>query len=342
MYKVGQCTRSWTDPRRRDWTNTTPRPLETVIWYPVADLASETFITIGLPDQPFFEVGKVAIDAALHTNKSSLPCVVLSHGTGSSALQLAWLGIALAAQGYVVAAVNHHGNNSLEPYTAQGFMLWWERAQDLSVLLDQLLADEILGAVIDPQRIGAAGFSLGGYTVIALAGGRTDLQAFTNFCHSSAQDATCNEQPEFPGMLAQFEQLKLTNPAVQASLQGHHASFHDSRVRAVFTIAPVLGGAFMPAGLAEISIPVAIVVGEGDTLAPVATNAQRFANGIRQAELTILSGHVGHYTFLSQSTPQGKAVLPRYCVDHASIDRGSVHQQVAQMAERFFTHHLSV
>lgn len=342
MYKVGQCTRSWTDPRRRDWTNTRPRPLETVIWYPVTDLASETFITIGPPDQPFFEVGKVAIDAALHTNESSLPCVVLSHGTGSSALQLAWLGIALAAQGYVVAAVNHHGNNSLEPYTAQGFMLWWERAQDLSVLLDRLLADEALGFVIDPKRIGAAGFSLGGYTVIALAGGRTDLQAFTAFCHSSERDVTCEAQAEFPEMLAQFEQLKLTNPSVQASLQRHHASFRDPRVRAVFTIAPVLGGAFTPTGLAEISIPVALVVGEADTLAPIVTNAQRFANGIRQAELTILSGQVGHYTFLSQSTHQGKEVLPRYCVDHASVDRGSVHKQVEQMAIRFFAQHLSV
>ena len=340
MYKVGQCIRHWTDPQRMDWTNTAPRPLQTVIWYPVSEAASETTITIGPPDQPFFEVGKVATDAALYTNESSLPCVVLSHGTGSSALQLAWLGIALAAQGYVVAAVNHHGNNSLEPYTAQGFMLWWERAQDLSALLDQLLADEILGAVIDPQRIGAAGFSLGGYTVIALAGGRTDLQAFTDFCDSSERDATCDEQPEFPDMLAQFEQLKLTNPQVQASLQHHDDSFRDPRVRAVFALAPALGGAFTPAGLAEISIPVALVVGEADTLAPVVTNAKRFANGIRQSELTILSGQVGHYTFLSQSTPQGKQILPLYCVDHASIDRGSVHKHVEQIAIRFFAQHL--
>lgn len=342
MNKVGQCTRHWADPKRRDWTNTAPRPLQTVIWYPVADLASETFITIGPPNQPLFEVGKVSTDAALHTTESSLPCVVLSHGAGSSALQLAWLGIALAAQGYVVAAVNHHGNNSLEPYTAQGFMLWWERAQDLSVLLDHLLADKVLGVVIDPKRIGAAGFSLGGYTVIALAGGHTDLQAFTDFCHSSERDATCEAQAEFPEMLAQFEQLKLTNPLIQASLQRHYASFRDPRVRAVFTIAPALGGAFTPAGLAEISIPVAIVVGEADTLAPVVTNAKRFANGIRQSELTILSGQVGHYTFLSQSTPQGKEVFPHYCVDHASIDRGSVHKQVEQMAIKFFAQHLTV
>ena len=63
---------------------------------------------------------------------------------------LAWLAEALARSGYVVAAVNHHGNTSAEPEpTAEGFMLWWERAVDLSRVLDRLVHDEQLGAVIE-------------------------------------------------------------------------------------------------------------------------------------------------------------------------------------------------
>ena len=157
MAETGHQTRAWTDPRRRDWADAGQRPLLTEAWHPMGE--------------------------------GRFPCVLLSHGTGGSAGQLAWLGEALAARGYVAAAVNHHGNTSAEPYMPQGFGLWWERARDLSAVLDLLLADAFFGTRIDPGRIGAAGFSLGGYTVIALAGARTDLRALGEFCEGPQRDS---------------------------------------------------------------------------------------------------------------------------------------------------------
>ena len=59
----------------------------------------------------------------------------------------------------------------------QGFTLGWERAVDLSKVLDGMLADPEFGPRIDPHRVGAAGFSYGGYTVLELAGGIGDLRA---------------------------------------------------------------------------------------------------------------------------------------------------------------------
>jgi predicted dienelactone hydrolase len=39
-----------------------------------------------------------------------------------------WLGYYLASRGYIVAAVNHHGNTAAEKErAAQGFLLYWER-----------------------------------------------------------------------------------------------------------------------------------------------------------------------------------------------------------------------
>jgi predicted dienelactone hydrolase len=337
--KVGHCTRAWTDPQRTNWTG--PRPLLTEIWYPAPDTVVEHDIGIGPPGQPLFTAGKAARDAELVGMPTHFPCPLLSHGTGGSELQLGWLGTALAAQGYIVASVNHHGNTSVEPYTVQGFCLWWERAQDLRAVLDHLLADARFGARIDSTRIGAAGFSLGGYTVIAVAGGLTDLQAFAAFCSGPERDTTCEDQAEFPGMVAQFARLKRVDPRVQVSLRGHGASFRDPRIRAVFAIAPVLGGAFTPAGLAEVSVPVALVVGHADTVAPPPTNAQRFARWLPGATLTVLPGQVGHYTFLSEGTAYGKQVSPLFCRDHASIDRAAVHKHVVQMAKEFFAQHLA-
>jgi predicted dienelactone hydrolase len=73
---------------------------------------------------------------------------------------MVWLGTVLAAHGYMAAAVNHPGNNALEPYTIRGFTLGWARAVDLSRVLDGMLADREFGSHIDAGRVGAAARSV--------------------------------------------------------------------------------------------------------------------------------------------------------------------------------------
>ena len=145
-----------------------------------------------------FELGMAAQNAPLVPKPARFPLVVISHGTGGSALSMAWLGKALAAHGYVAAAVNHPGNNAAEPYTAEGFSIWWESASDLSETISGMLADAKFGDRIDPERIGSAGFSLGGYTMIAIAGGITDVQGFIRFCDSTGAAGTCTSPQSFP------------------------------------------------------------------------------------------------------------------------------------------------
>jgi predicted dienelactone hydrolase len=266
----------------------------------------------------------------------------MSHGTGGSAVQMMWLGYYFASRGYLVAAVNHHGNTAAERQpTAQGFLLYWERARDLSVLLDKLLADPFFGPRIDHDRIGAAGFSLGGYTVISVAGGQFSPAQFASFCRSPQRDFTCEPQPEFPDAPKLFAELRKTNPptsesmVVGESLRHAGDSYRDRRIKRVFAIAPALGSGFTRRGLATIHIPVSIVVGQADKVTPPRTNAQRYARFIKGAKLTILRGAIGHYTFLAECNAHGRSVLD-ICRDGASINRAQVHQQVAQLAFEFF------
>src|SRR5690606_31473493 len=142
---------------------------------------------------------------SLLAHKRYFPLVVLSHGDGSSSMLLAWLGEALARKGFIVAAVNHPGNNSLEPVTLEGFALRWKRAADLSGVVDGRLAVPRFGDLIDAARIGAAGLSMGGYTVIELAGGRTDLQAFGQYCANSPPEA-CAPPPDRADFVAYIQQ----------------------------------------------------------------------------------------------------------------------------------------
>jgi predicted dienelactone hydrolase len=335
-FKVGMVTRDFTDEHRRNWQGAAPRPLRTAVWYPAPATAAESETIFGGPsDKEVFAPVTVAPGAEISNASQKYPLVLLSHGTGGAAIQMMWLGRYLASRGYIAAAVNHHGNTAAEtqPF-AQGFMLFWERSRDLSVLLDKLLGDSLLGPRIDRDRIGAAGFSLGGWTVISLAGGQWSAQAFESFCRSPRRDSNCGPQPEFPEAPKLFAELKKTDAVVKESLRHAGDSYRDLRIKRVFAIAPAVGGGFTKAGLSKISIPVFVVVGDADKAAPPATNAQHFARLIRGAKLKVLPD-VGHYTFLAVCSAHGKSILD-ICRDAASVDRAQVHQQVAEMAFEFF------
>jgi predicted dienelactone hydrolase len=247
---------------------------------------------------------------------------------------LAWLGEGLARAGYVVAAVNHHGNTSAEPMpTPEGFMLWWERATDLSRVVDRLAADRQFAESIDWNRIGAAGFSLGGYTAVAVAGGRTSLERWASFCESAGRDSTCTAQPEFPEALVEFENIR-DRADVQGSIARHGDSYRDTRFRAVLAIAPV-GSWLTDESLGTIDVPVRIIVGTHDTTAPAANNASRMAQLIPGAELSVLQG-VGHYTFLAACESAGARDRPLLCHEEPGVDRADVHRRVAVEAVAFF------
>jgi predicted dienelactone hydrolase len=334
-YKVGVAQRAFSPTEPYNWRGAQTHALVTTIWYPASADANEQPQWLGNPQTPFAALGKAAPDAALAPTPARIPLIVLSHGTGGSALMMAWLGTQLAAHGYIAAAVNHPGNNATEPYQAQGFILWWERAKDVSQVIDQMLADKTFAGRVDPKRIGAAGFSLGGYTMIAIAGGITRRSLFQDFCKSPQADGICLSPPEFPDLVEKFakaDEMAKNDPEMQASLRHASDSYRDPRVRAVFAIAPALGPAFSSDSLEKINIPVAILAGTADKNVPVASSAQFFAKHIPHAQLTLLPS-VPHYTFLATCS---KTAQPLLCADPEGIDRDAVHDKAASLALKFF------
>jgi predicted dienelactone hydrolase len=257
----------------------------------------------------------VAADAALALTPAKFLLIVLSHGTGGTGDNLAWLGTVLARAGSVAAAVNHPGNNAIDGYTVAGFTLWWERARDLSAVIDGILADPTFMTRIDAERVGAAGFSLGGYTMIAIAGGITLLAHFREFCASPAADGACQAPPEFGDLRAKAKALADRDGGFRAALANDSRSYRDKRVRAVLAMAPALGPACLPESFERIDIPVAIVADAADAIVPVGSSARSCAARISHAELTIFPGDVGHYVFMPSCTAAGRATLPRLCND---------------------------
>jgi predicted dienelactone hydrolase len=328
---VGLSFAAYEDTTRPSWTGPQHRPLATAVWYPAAPGTRESQWRVGI-----FNAGWNAQKAPLSVATTKRPLIVLSHGTGGGAAGMAWLAETLASNGYMVAAVNHHGNTAAEPaYKLQGFMLWWERAKDISVLIDKLLVDPQFGAHIDASRIGVAGFSLGGYTALAAVGARLAYRQWKNFCASEPAEPNCNLPPEASFSMADVQRLLDHDDRVREAVSHSHESFRDVRIRAAFAIAPALGPAMTKARLAEVKVPVRIIVGSNDNQAFPDVNARPIASAIPNAELEIIP-NVGHYTFLAQCSLLGKVVARSLCTDPDGVDREDIHKRVSSDALKFF------
>ena len=338
LHSVGFSLRQFAVPEDYNWRGSDDHTLIGIVWYPAGTSAGEEKDQyIGPPDAPLFYAGRAAKDAPLAPAFGRYPLIALSHGTGGSALQMAWLGTYFAARGSIVVAVNHPGNNAVTGYTTQGFIEGWERAKDISTVIGDMLEDPRFGSKIDPDRIAAAGFSYGGYTMMELAGATSDVTRILAWCDQ--QKGACNP-PEMPDLMEKFKAIR-QQADVQRALQHSSDSYRDPRIRAVFAIAPAVARAFTPESLQKIAVPVEIVAGAADLIAPPAENAQFFAANIKGAALTILPGGVGHYTFLDVGTEAGKKQRPQFFVDNPGVDREAVHQRVAEMAAEFFEKELA-
>jgi predicted dienelactone hydrolase len=333
-YHVGATMRVYHPEIARNWRGAKTEGLVTRIWYPIDPSLPVVAHDIGAPGHQTFQGHAVAVDAPLSAAQAKYPLLLLSHGTGGSAGSLDWLGAGLASAGYVVAGVNHPGNNALEPLTMEGFVLWWERALDMSEMLDGVLADPKLGSHIDRDRIGAVGFSAGGYTVLELAGARTNLKGFEAFCASPAADAICHP-PEMSRITGGGSAPPAPTPEMAASMSRSGASYRDERIKAAFATAPSLGEAFDANSFAEVHIPIALVAGTADVIAPVKTNIARTAVFLPAASVTMLPG-AGHYTFVDVCVPAMVESAALVCKDGPGVDRAAIHARTLALARRFF------
>ncbi len=111
----------------------------------------------------------VAVDAEIL--QGEFPLVIISHGNGGSHLIYRSISTFLAKNGYIVAMLEHFGNNrnnnSLENTTENLHL----RPRHVSLTIDVLLDKGQFGKNINQNKIAVIGHSMGGYTALALAGG---------------------------------------------------------------------------------------------------------------------------------------------------------------------------
>ncbi|MVM33586.1 dienelactone hydrolase [Spirosoma sp. HMF4905] len=317
---IGQQTFSFIDPSRH-------RLVKTEVWYPTAD-------TLKKSDQyfsPFIRQFTVR-NGQLPTRQ--LPLILFSHGTGGGRLTLEWLAQGLARKGFMVAAVDHYGN-TFDNKIPLEFLKPWERPLDISFALTSLLQNESFKAVIDSSRIGALGFSFGGYTVIALAGAVTNFTTLLTYYKTNGRHEL--EIPELPGISTYVDDPTLAEAAKETP------PLKDNRIKAFFSISPALGQGFTKSEQVKaIQAPIYIIGSQSDSIAPVVANARHFHKLIRGSRYYEFPGKTGHYVMLSEAIEELKKSDPIYFTDDKSVDRHQIHGQVIDLSVDFFRNKLKL
>ncbi|MFC0251871.1 alpha/beta hydrolase family protein [Massilia consociata] len=288
------------------------RALAVGVWYPTtASPRPTTWLGLGLMD--------VARDAPVAGH--DLPLIVISHGNAGGPGSHADLALALADAGYVVAAPMHGGDNYVDQ-SAAGTVPWLgARNRELHVTIDYMLKEWTGRASIDPDRIGAYGFSAGGITVLTALGAQPDLRRIAAHCAGTA---------EFVCGLFRDGRSPLLDPAAAEKGNGFTS---DARIRAAAVAAPGLGFLMGPDALDKVRAPVQLWSGEKDTHVPYATNTKlvRAALGPR-AEFHSVPG-AGHFSFL---VPCGVLGPPALCAEDGAFDRTAFHTRMNGSIVAFF------
>lgn len=272
-------------------------PTTVALWYPTTAPARTT------PMGPF-EV-RAAIGSPPAERFEGL--VLVSHGTGGSELGHARLAEALARRGWLVAALRHPQDNwqdasLLERSPARYFEV---RPRQASRVLDALLADPAIGPRIATDaggpRVAAVGHSAGGYTVLALAGGRPALARIAAHCAANAAEdpifcRTGRRVSSAPGDASSGRDAAAGTAAVPAAPPTSPPDLADRRVRAAVALAPVTV-VLDEASLGAVRIPVAIHVPALDRWLVPRFHGERAAAAIPGAVLASVP-NAWHFAFL--------------------------------------------
>jgi predicted dienelactone hydrolase len=286
--------------------------LSGAIWYPcqgepkhveLGDLAMAfDYELVGVKDCPLVTAGK-------------LPLIVFSHGHSG------WFGghhdtaVALADAGFVVAAINHPGDNGKDPSRSEELSVYGSRPADIIRLVDFLLQDWKDKAVIDQARIGLFGFSKGGYTGLVVIGATPDFARVARDCKDASAFCTQLRSGDFP------------NPP------------HDARIKAA-VIADPPSGFFTRDNLGAIKLPLQFWRAEVAIGIVDPQGTARVARGLPGTP-DIHAVPASHFVFLAPCSPQLAAAVPRICTDvPAGFDRAAFHREFNASVAKFFRDHL--
>ncbi|MDJ0035651.1 alpha/beta hydrolase [Pantoea allii] len=300
------------------------RPFEVAVWYPTETRSPLELVA----DNPAFEGVNVIRNA--EPSAGHHPLLLLSHGYGGNWRNLAWLADAMATQGYIVVVPNHPGTTTQDLTAAHAQQLW-QRPQDLVKALDMITADPSLAGYVDHDRVSAVGHSLGGWTVMELAGARFDTQQFVADCLQHAELSSCRLT----------QKLGIQHALTAGQLE---ANLRDPRIKAVVTLDLGLARGLTRVSLTQVTSPVLVLAAGVDSPAlPASLESQYLSDNLMQyvVNYRVVPGAT-HFSFMQLCKPQGESLIEKsapgegdVCHDGAGVSRSALHKILANEISGF-------
>ncbi len=219
--------------------------------------------TLNLKDDTRNRQIVVDIYSADQTQK---PLVIMSHGFSADRQFLRYVAVHLASHGFTVASVEHPGSNInvfRDPHS--GFDLsqllpaseFLDRPQDITFVLDQLTElnqnHETLKGKLNTEKVAIIGHSFGGYTALAVAGGKLDISQLREYCDNLRF---------FGKSPADWLQCAAKD------LPENNLNFKDERIKSAIALNPIVGKIFGETGLENVTIPTLILASGDDSITP--------------------------------------------------------------------------
>ena len=283
------------------------------VWYPAGRAPSE------LHYRPW----KIKAARNAKALPGRFPLVIISHDSPGTRFSHHESAEALAKNGFVVAALTHHGDNMDDMSLLFTLEQMRSRAAQIRAALDILLFNPDTHAFIDPRRIGVVGFGAGGTVALLLGGARLDGSKWPLHCdRAEADDPYCSAWA-FPRM-----------SALAASLPLPH-SLADARIKAVAAVAPAYGMLFTPESLAELHIPTFILRAENDHINRFPLHADAIRDAMPRAPDYAVIAEADSASLMSDCPPLVLRDLPELCGKVSVKQRAHIHDQLNRLLNRF-------
>jgi predicted dienelactone hydrolase len=263
--------------------------------------------------------------------EGSYPLVIVSHGLGGNDWNHHLLASRLVEAGFVVAAVRHPDDLLRVGEPEHGIL----RPLELRSALDQVLRSEPFSTLIDRNRIGAFGFSAGGYTVLAVAGGLTDLNRIVEHCAAAQND------PQFCIGEKGGEELPFWLWAKRAFYSipkvDTKQELQDTRIKALVVAAPV-GVSFND--LSRITQSTLLIRAGNDQTLRYPYHAQNVHERLPHKHEYMVIENLHHYAFLSPFPDTIASEVGEPAQDPEGFDRQEFLDVMNDVITEFFSKNL--
>lgn len=155
--------------------------LRAAVWFPSTEAEAPIGYANGL-------ASSVGSNAVIANCRARYPVAVFSHGFGGCGTQSAFFTESLAREGYIVVAPDHKDAKCKVDQPREGRTFaraeepfrkpdkwsdktYIDRRDDIKTILDETARLPVLAGRADMNRVAGIGHSLGGYTMIGMAGG---------------------------------------------------------------------------------------------------------------------------------------------------------------------------